>query len=167
MAHPVIETDECIGCGICVDACPQEVLEVNGGVVEVVNEDNCIACGDCVEECPMGAIPEVVENNREAAYRKRKQGPYLYIGKGPVACRGENPRSKKPCTRKANRACGVFLPEGDSGPQLPGPVRFTRSHLDFRDEKMTAKTALGEVFSRAVLRVCIVFSQFKVLCLLA
>ena len=46
MAHPVIETDECIGCGICVD---------------VVNEDNCIACGDCVEECPMGAIPEVVE----------------------------------------------------------------------------------------------------------
>ena len=51
MAHPVIDADECIGCGICVDACPQEVLEVV----------NCIACGDCVEECPMGAIPEVVE----------------------------------------------------------------------------------------------------------
>ena len=61
MAHPVIVADECIGCGICVDACPQEVLEVNGGVVEAVNEENCIACGDCVEECPMGAIPEVVE----------------------------------------------------------------------------------------------------------
>lgn len=61
MSHPVIETDECIGCGICVDACPQEVLEVVGGVAEVVNEDSCIACGDCVEECPMGAIPEVVE----------------------------------------------------------------------------------------------------------
>ena len=54
MSHPVIEADECIGCGICVDACPQEVLEVVGGVAEVVNEDACIACGDCVEECPMG-----------------------------------------------------------------------------------------------------------------
>lgn len=62
MSHPVIEADECIGCGICVDACPQEVLEVVDGVAEAVNEDACIACGDCVEECPMGAISEIVED---------------------------------------------------------------------------------------------------------
>ena len=35
MSHPVINTDECIGCGICVDSCPQEVLEVPGGVAGV------------------------------------------------------------------------------------------------------------------------------------
>ncbi len=62
MSHPVIVADECIGCGICVDACPQEVLEVVGGVADTVNEDACIACGDCLEECPMGAITEIVED---------------------------------------------------------------------------------------------------------
>ena len=62
MSHPVILADECIGCGICVDACPQGTIEVVDGVCTVVNEESCIACGDCVEECPMGAIEEIIED---------------------------------------------------------------------------------------------------------
>jgi NAD-dependent dihydropyrimidine dehydrogenase PreA subunit len=62
MSHPIVDADECIGCGICVDACPQEVLEVVDGVATSVNEDACIACGDCLEECPMGAITEIQED---------------------------------------------------------------------------------------------------------
>ncbi|ACU93797.1 dissimilatory sulfite reductase (desulfoviridin), alpha/beta subunit [Cryptobacterium curtum DSM 15641] len=62
MAHPIISEEECIGCGICVDACPQEVLEVIGGIAATENEDACIACGDCLEECPMAAITEIVED---------------------------------------------------------------------------------------------------------
>ena len=61
MAHPVIDADECIGCGICVDDLENLLRAGVNGVAAPVNEDNCIACGDCVEECPMGAIPEVVE----------------------------------------------------------------------------------------------------------
>lgn len=62
MSHPIIDRDACAGCGICVDSCPQEVLDIVDGVVEAVNDDNCIACGDCVEDCPMGAVVEVVED---------------------------------------------------------------------------------------------------------
>ncbi|MDO4182891.1 MAG: 4Fe-4S binding protein [Coriobacteriia bacterium] len=62
MPRPVIDADECIGCGICVDSCAQEVLEVTGGTVEATNEEACIGCGDCVEECPMGAITEIAED---------------------------------------------------------------------------------------------------------
>ena len=62
MARPVIDEDECIGCGICVDACPNTVLEVVGGTVDAVNEDACVGCGDCLEECPMGAITEIAED---------------------------------------------------------------------------------------------------------
>ena len=28
MAHPVIDADECIACGVCVDSCPAGVLEL-------------------------------------------------------------------------------------------------------------------------------------------
>ncbi len=62
MAHPVLETEECIGCGICVTLARRTFLEIAGGVVVVENEDACIACGDCVEECPMGCITEISED---------------------------------------------------------------------------------------------------------
>ena len=56
MSVPEINSDECSSCGICVDACPENVLDVVGESASVVNEDACIECGNCVEECPMGAI---------------------------------------------------------------------------------------------------------------
>ena len=32
MAHPVIEADECIACGVCVDDCPQ------GAITEIAED---------------------------------------------------------------------------------------------------------------------------------
>ena len=60
MAHPLIDTDECIGCGVCVDTCPQGVLELEE-TAKVVDEDSCIACGMCMDNCPAGAITEIVD----------------------------------------------------------------------------------------------------------
>lgn len=60
MAHPVIDADECIACGVCVDTCPCGVLELQD-VATVVDEDSCAACGACQEACPAGAITEIVD----------------------------------------------------------------------------------------------------------
>lgn len=62
MAHPVINADECIACGVCVDTCPAGVLELGGSHAEVKDEDSCVACGSCQEACPAGAITEIVED---------------------------------------------------------------------------------------------------------
>lgn len=56
MSAPEIDTTECTGCGICVDTCPNGVLDIVGSSAAVVNEDSCVECGECVEECPLGAI---------------------------------------------------------------------------------------------------------------
>jgi NAD-dependent dihydropyrimidine dehydrogenase PreA subunit len=62
MSHPLIDTEECISCGQCVEACPTDVLELGDDSAEVVNEEDCIACASCLEACPTGAITEIVED---------------------------------------------------------------------------------------------------------
>ena len=62
MPRPIINSEECSACGICVDACEQGVLDIVGDSVTAVNEDACIGCGECMEECPMGAIEEIEED---------------------------------------------------------------------------------------------------------
>ena len=62
MPRPIINQDDCSGCGVCVDTCPQNVIELVGDVAEAVNEDDCTGCESCLEECPMGAITEVEDD---------------------------------------------------------------------------------------------------------
>ncbi|MBP3885209.1 MAG: 4Fe-4S binding protein [Olsenella sp.] len=61
MSHPVIDTDACVACGACADACPVDVIEVED-VATVANGDDCIGCGSCLDACPVGAITEIAED---------------------------------------------------------------------------------------------------------
>ena len=51
----VVNAEECVGCGICVDACPADALKLEDGVA-VVDEGECLDCGICAGECPNDAI---------------------------------------------------------------------------------------------------------------
>ena len=62
MPRPIINSDDCSACGICVDSCPEGVLEIVGDAAEPVNEEDCTGCATCMEECPMGAILEIEED---------------------------------------------------------------------------------------------------------
>jgi 2-oxoacid:acceptor oxidoreductase delta subunit (pyruvate/2-ketoisovalerate family) len=56
MPRPVIDEEECTGCGICTEVCPNEVLDLEEGIAVVVDEEACDGCGLCAEECPMSII---------------------------------------------------------------------------------------------------------------
>lgn len=59
--HPHIDASHCIGCGACVDVCPEgDVLAVIGGKAAIVNGHKCIGHGLCAEACPVGAITIVL-----------------------------------------------------------------------------------------------------------
>lgn len=72
---PVIDSDECINCGICKSLCPYHAIvylpvpceescpvgaikkDIDGR--EQIDESKCILCGKCVNACPFGSIMEV------------------------------------------------------------------------------------------------------------
>jgi len=37
--------DKCIGCGICIEVCPQGVLAMNYKKAVIVDSDKCMECG--------------------------------------------------------------------------------------------------------------------------
>ena len=59
--HPHIDISHCIGCGACVDVCPEgNVLAVIAGKAAIINGHKCIGHGLCADVCPVGAIEIVM-----------------------------------------------------------------------------------------------------------
>ncbi len=56
---PLINLERCKGCGLCVSACPKNILELSKErinqkgyhPVEVVDQEKCIGCGRCEDVC--------------------------------------------------------------------------------------------------------------------
>ncbi|MFC1511242.1 4Fe-4S binding protein [Candidatus Margulisiibacteriota bacterium] len=51
----IIDENTCTGCGICVDACPQQAIAMVDGLAKV-DLAKCDGDGKCVEACPVEAI---------------------------------------------------------------------------------------------------------------
>lgn len=56
MTKPVVDFNECSGCGVCVDICPNEVYEFDGDICMPVRTNDCDGCEQCVDECTMECI---------------------------------------------------------------------------------------------------------------
>lgn len=51
-----LDEDKCTGCGMCIEVCPHEVLELSGKRVQICDRDACMECGACAKNCSFSAI---------------------------------------------------------------------------------------------------------------
>ena len=49
-----IDTDKCVGCGICVKTCPAHNIELKNKKAKIILDD-CLMCGQCTAVCPKEA----------------------------------------------------------------------------------------------------------------
>jgi MinD superfamily P-loop ATPase len=65
---PVVDQEYCNGCGICVNYCTPECLEIIEDKAVLTTSDQCGSEGHCIEPCPEKAINmnwvEITGNNR-------------------------------------------------------------------------------------------------------
>lgn len=54
--HPFINAVKCVGCGLCSEACPENVIAIKNEKAYVADNSFCLGHGACFQNCPFDAI---------------------------------------------------------------------------------------------------------------
>ena len=61
-----INTYRCIGCSVCVQSCPNDVIRMRKSKAYIAYQDDCSACFACETDCPREAISLGLTNSTQA-----------------------------------------------------------------------------------------------------
>ena len=73
-AVALIDESRCIGCTLCIDACPVDAIVGASQLMHTVVEDWCIGCALCVPPCPVDCIAMVPARGAWNAALKKAAG---------------------------------------------------------------------------------------------
>jgi len=76
-AVAVIDEAACIGCALCIQACPVEAIVGAPKRMHTVITDECTGCQWCIPPCPVDCI-SMVESGELLTHDERRQRAALY-----------------------------------------------------------------------------------------
>ncbi len=59
LMHYLIDTNVCIGCGLCSRKCPVDCIPGSREEKYTITQKDCIKCGNCMEVCPVDAVHKI------------------------------------------------------------------------------------------------------------
>ena len=83
-AVAVIDEETCIGCTLCIQACPVDAILGAAKQMHTVIESECTGCDLCLPPCPVDCIEMVVKPVTLTDWRTPKPDPRAIIGE-PIA----------------------------------------------------------------------------------
>jgi NAD-dependent dihydropyrimidine dehydrogenase PreA subunit len=117
-----IDEDKCDGCGLCVEACHEGAIVIEGGKAKLRNESYCDGLGDCIGECPKGAIS--FEFREAEEYTRDTEEPSHGKNLLPCGCPGSNVMD---ISHKGNKGMSESLEQGvadDNSRLLNWPIQL-------------------------------------------
>ena len=82
-----IDAKKCVGCVVCMKACPTKAIRVRGGKA-IIMDERCVDCGECYRVCPHDAVVPLTTSLSELEkyrYTVAIPSPSLYTQFGSEA----------------------------------------------------------------------------------
>ena len=96
----VIDEDTCIGCTLCIQACPVDAIAGAAKLMHTVIESECTGCGLCLPPCPVDCIDLVPNSDPTPLRRRAGQFRHRYEARNARLAAEQRERERRRAARR-------------------------------------------------------------------